>query len=66
MVVVLFQLIFLNKTKSSSCRDHSPNSPFQNLNIDEVIPCQGAKEEGTVLIQSSRSALEWRDVSGPG
>ena len=31
MVVVLFQLIFLNKTKYSSCRDLSPNRPFQEL-----------------------------------
>ena len=33
MVVVLFQLIFLNKTKSSSCRDLPPNRPFQELNL---------------------------------
>ena len=34
MVLVLFQLIFLNntKTKSTSCRDLSPNRPFQELN----------------------------------
>ena len=32
MVLVLFRLIFLNKTKSTSCRDLSPNRPFQELN----------------------------------
>ena len=29
MVVVLFQLIFLNKTNYSSCRDLLPYRPFQ-------------------------------------
>ena len=32
MVFVLFQLIFLNKIKSTTCRDLSPNRPFQELN----------------------------------
>ena len=31
MVVVLLQLIFLNRTKSSSCPDLSSNRPFQEL-----------------------------------
>ena len=33
MAVVLYQLIFLNKTKSSSCRDLPPNRPFQEMNL---------------------------------
>ena len=33
MVLVLFQLIFLNKTNSTSCRDLSPNRPCQELNL---------------------------------
>ena len=35
MVLVLFQLIFLNKTKSTSCPDLSPNRPFQELKMKQ-------------------------------
>ena len=30
-----FQLIFLNKSKYSSCRDLSPNRPFQELKMKQ-------------------------------
>ena len=37
MVVVLFQLIFLNKTNYSSCRDLSPYRPFQELHNIQML-----------------------------
>ena len=45
MVLVLFQLIFLNKTKSTSCRDLSPNRPFQELFLQSESSDKENREE---------------------
>lgn len=57
MVVIIFQLIFLNKTKYSSCRDLSPNRLFQELKNDFNFKSKARNQLVNVLSLASEEGL---------